>query len=148
VNETRAFQWDYSTAELALINRFEVQIDSGAWLGVAKVLKWTIPPLPVGAHVGRVRACNATECSLPATMNFTVLDLLPTTPGGLRLAPAGTATLLNDTQVLTIVQSYSYLWNLRKLTETELNTFAASYTGPIPPSYLSLMNSLDLWFTK
>lgn len=146
VNETRALQWDYSTANLALIVRFEVQIDTGAWLGVGKVLKWTIPALPVGAHTGRVRACNATECGDAAVLPFTVLDLLPTTPGGLRLAPAGTTALLNDSQILELVQSYSYLWQLKKLTQTELNLFAQGYSGPIPPSYVSLMNNLDIWF--
>ncbi len=148
VNETRAFQWDYSTTELALIARFEVQIDTAAWLGVGKVLKWTIPPLTVGDHVGRVRACNTTECSLPATMQFTVLPLLPVTPSGLRLAPAGTASLLNDRQVREVTQSYSYLWQLRRLSSGELNLFAQSYDGPIPPSYDSLMNSLDIWFVN
>ena len=73
------FAWDYVEADIASygVNRFEIQVDAGAWTAVGIPAAFTdaqtgagkksysvpFPAMQPGNHTISVRACNADVCS-------------------------------------------------------------------------------------
>jgi hypothetical protein len=94
------FLFDYATAQIAAdgVNRFELQIDGGAWTDVGRTAAASqegaptgvvfyearVPALTVGGHVAAVRACNAVECSDPVSLKF-IISIRPAPVSNLRI---------------------------------------------------------------
>jgi hypothetical protein len=84
----KTFVWTYATADIDAgeVNRFELQIDDGAWTDVGRmasadqsggsegltVYETPVPALKLGAHTASVRACNPVECSDAVSMQFVI----------------------------------------------------------------------------
>jgi hypothetical protein len=99
----RMFLWEYSTADLtsAEVNRFELKIDNGVWNDVGRsgaadqseakpgsvIYEAPVPALTLGLHTAQLRACNATECSDPLSMAFTI-SIKPAVPAFFRIGGA------------------------------------------------------------
>lgn len=81
--------WDYSNTDLKTyaVTKFQTKIDTLDWVDVGlpnpipvppppedwTTYRWKFPPLVVGDHVVRVRACTATDlCSDPLSLNFKI----------------------------------------------------------------------------
>jgi hypothetical protein len=85
---SKVFLWTYATADIEAgeVNRFELQIDDGAWTDVGRmasadqsggsegltVYETPVPALKLGAHTASVRACNPVECSDAVTLPFVI----------------------------------------------------------------------------
>ena len=134
VNEQRRLGWDFTQADIdfSQTSRFEVQLDNGNWVDTGlPVLPpgtyiWPIPQLTIGTHIARVRACNANQCGPEATVNFTLVAILPPTPSNLRILPSQQVSI---PQALQLAESVSYIYRLQNLSIPEINYLAANYHG-------------------
>lgn len=94
--------WDYKDADLSnyAVNRFEIQIDSGAWTSVGIPTQTTatadgktylvpFPALQPGNHTVSVRACNADLCSAGLGPLGFKLAVVPVDGSNLRIVKGG-----------------------------------------------------------
>lgn len=90
------FRWDQPTAEVATVDRFEIKIDSGAYVNAGKTpannaqtasgmssFSFVIPALSTGPHTFTVRACPASgACVESAPFAFGIVVI--SAPSNLR----------------------------------------------------------------
>jgi len=146
--------WDYTLADVTagLVTRFEVRLNSGAWVNTglpptATSYVYVLPAigLTVGTHTVSVRACSAVpECNLPiaaTTITFTVISPIPKPPTNFKVQPG--TTLVSNERIFEIVNSYSLIVRAEPIRDNELIQLAQNYKGPIPPTFDAIMDYLD-----
>jgi hypothetical protein len=117
--------WTYPP-ELA-VDRFEVQVNGRDWVTVGTAHEWRVPPLWIGTHTLSVRACDASECGDPGSVDVIVTPLLPKVanpnviPGVLPLTAH---------QCLEVAEAYTLLVRPgQKLSQKEKEYIAARLKG-------------------
>lgn len=83
----------FDQSDYANVTRFEVRVDTGAWVdigkpaatGTANTVTTPLPAMTVGPHTLTVRACNAAGCSAASTGINVVMVAIPQVPANPRV---------------------------------------------------------------
>jgi hypothetical protein len=90
---TTANQVAFDQSDYANVTRFELRVDSGAWVdvgkpaatGAANTVQFALPAMTVGPHTLTARACNAAGCSAASTGLNVVMVIIPGVPANPRI---------------------------------------------------------------
>lgn len=90
---TTANQYAVDQSDYANVTRFEIRVDTGAWVdvgkpaatGAANTVTVPLPAMTVGPHTITIRACNAAGCSAASTGVNVVMVAIPQVPGNPRI---------------------------------------------------------------
>lgn len=145
LGEPVSIAWDYTAADLTNgnVSRFEVRVDSGAQVNTAVVIpsptgtyQYQIPNslLPIGLRTVSVRACNPTACGPSASSPVEITPMLPVIPGNPRIVPGATPVTVD--QAVEMAQSYSFLFQLRRLNDSEIWMLSSRYGYPLTKGHV------------
>ena len=90
---TGANQIAFDQSDYANVTRFEVRVDTGAWVDIGKppastaanTVQVPLPAMTVGPHALTVRACNAAGCSAASVPVNVVMVAIPQVPANPRV---------------------------------------------------------------
>jgi hypothetical protein len=90
---TGAHAMAFEQSDYAAVTRFEVRVDTGAWVdigkptasGAANTVQVPLPAMTVGPHALTVRACNAAGCSVASAPVNVVMVAIPQVPANPRV---------------------------------------------------------------
>lgn len=139
--------WDAYTAQEIQesgADRYEIAVDGVLAASVPlSQTSFAIPALPLGPHSISVKGCNPAECSLPASLDFHIVPVIPPTPRNPRIVPGDAA--ISVEQAGLMAHAYSQLLQLRPLTPSEMNFLSARYvqSGPRELTRLGILAFLD-----